>query len=357
MSVRRTRLRTLLLVAVSLALVAVAAVVAFVVWPRGSELERAAALLPKETIRVAWTDWAGVREELDATDVGDTGAEAEAFLAEASDRDLASASPTATSSSLIADAFGFGPLGSEWELLGQGRNGMLLILKLADDADFGKIADAFDDVGFTRPGKDELSGEVWLGGPDVITNVPGLGDPVLQNVAFVEDEHLLVASDAADYLADAMPTVLGEKDGLDLGELVDPLEDPLAAVAYSTDYVCEDLSMGEADEGAQALADELVEQAGGVNALTGYVAALRPGHRMTLVFDFETDKQAEENARSRRELAGMEDPGQLISYPDLFQVEDSEADGHRVVLTLDDVADDGFALTNTTSGPVLLATC
>ena len=279
------------------------------------------------------------------------------FLAEASDRDLASASPTATSAFLIADAFGIGPLGSEWELLGQGENGMVLILKLAEDSDFGKIADAFDDVGFTRPGKNELSGEVWLGGPDVITNVPGLGDPVLQNVAFVEDEQLLVASDDGDYLTDAMPTVLGEKDGLDLGELVDPLEDPLAAVAYATDYVCEDLSMGEADQGAQALADELVEQAGGVTALTGYVAALRPGNRMTLVFEFENDKQAEENARSRGELAGMEDPGQLVSYTELFQVEDSEADGHRVVLTLEDVADDGFALTNTTSGPVLLATC
>lgn len=347
----------ILLVAVTLAAVAVAAVVTFVVWPRGSELERAAALLPKETVRVAWTDWAGVREELDATGVADTGPEAEAFLAEASDKDLASASPTATSAFLIAEAFGFGPLSSEWEVLGQGRNGMLLILKLADDTDFGKIADAFDDVGFARPGKDELSGEVWTGGPDVITNVPGLGDPVLQNVAFVEEDHLLVASDAADYLADSMPAVLGEKDGLDLGELVDPLEDPLAAIAYATDYVCEDLSMGEADEGAQALAEELVDRAGGVNALTGYVAALRPDHRMTLVFDFESDKQAEENARSRRELAGMDDPGQLLSYTELFKVEDSQADGHRVVLTLEDVVEDSFALTNTTEGPVLLATC
>ena len=110
MSVRRSRLRTTLLVALALAVVTVSAVVAFVLWPRGSELERAAALLPKETIRVAWTDWAGVREELDANDVDDTGPEAEEFLAEASDRDLSSASPTAGSSFLIADAFGFGPL-------------------------------------------------------------------------------------------------------------------------------------------------------------------------------------------------------------------------------------------------------
>jgi hypothetical protein len=357
MSVRRSRLRTPLLVALALAVVAVAAVVTYVVWPRGTELERAAALLPKDTLRVAWTDWAGVRNELDATDLDDAGPEAEEFLAKASDQDLASASPTAISATVMADAFGFSPLTSEWELLGQGPHGMVLILKLDDDADFGKIADSFEDIGFSRPGKDALSGEVWKGGPDVITNVPDLGDPVLQNVAFLEEDNLLVTSDAADYLADAMPAVRGKEDGLDLGQLVDPIEDPLAAVAFASDYACEDLSMGEADEGGQALADELVEQAGGVSPLTGYVAALRPGHRMTVVFDFETDKQAEKNAKSRRALAGMDDPGQLVSYPELFRVEDSEADGHRVVLRLEDVADDGFALTNTTQGPVLLAVC
>jgi hypothetical protein len=357
MSPDRSRPGTLLVLVVTLAVVAVAAIVAYVVWPRGSEFERAAALLPEDTVRVAWTDWAGVREELDATDVRATGASAEEFLGEAGDLDLSSASPTAGTSLLIADAFGFSPLTSEWEVLGQGRDGMVLILKLDEDADLGEIADAFEEVGFSRPDKDELSGEVWTGGPDVITNVPGLGDPVLQHVAFLEDENLLVASDAADYLADAMPVVKGDKDGLDLGELVDPIEDPLAAVAFASDFVCEDLSMGEADEGAQALAEELVEDAGGVSPLTGYVAALQPDHRMSLVFDFETDKQAEKNAGSRRELAGMDDPGQLVSYPDVFRVDESEADGHRVVLRLKDVVPDAFALTNTTQGPVLLATC
>ena len=357
MPIDRSRLRTPLLLAVALAVVTAAAIVTYVVWPRGSELERAAALLPKDTLRVTWTDWAGLREELDATDVDDTGAEAEAFLAEANDRDLSSASPTAGTSAAIAAGFGFSPLTSEWELLGQGRDGMVLILKLADDADFGKIADGFDDVGFARPDEDALSGEVWTGGPDVITNVPDLGDPLLQNVAFLEEEHLLVTSDNADYLAEAMPVVEGEEDGLELGELVDPLEDPLAAVVFASDFACEDLSMGEADEGAQALAEQLVDDAGGVSPLTGYVAALQPDDRMTLVFDFETEKQAEKNARSRRALAEVDDPGQLVSYPELFSVEDSEADGHRVVLRLEDVVDDGYALTNTTQGPVLLAAC
>ena len=357
MSPDRSRPGPLLVLVVTLAVVAVASIVAYVVWPRGTELEQAAALLPKDTVRVAWTDWDGVREELDATDVPATGPEAEEFLAEANDRDLSSASPTAGTSAAIAEAFGFSPLTSEWEALGQGRDGMVLILKLADDADFGKIADAFDDVGFARPDKDALAGEVWVGGPDVITNAPDLADPVLQHVAFLEDEQLLVTSDDADYLAGAMPVVKGDKDGLDLGELVDPIEEPLAAVAFASDFVCEDLSMGEADEGGQALAEELIDDAGGVSPLTGYVAALEPDHRMSLVFDFETDKQAEKNAKSRRELAGMDDPGQLVSYPELFQVDDSEADGHRVVLRLKDVVADGFALTNTTQGPVLLATC
>jgi hypothetical protein len=94
-----------------------------------------------------------------------------------------------------------------------------------------------------------------------------------------------------------------------------------------------------------------------VSPLTGYLVALQPEDRMTVVLGFENDDQAADDATSRRRLAGGEDPGQLLAYPDLFHVAESEADGSEVVLGLDDVADDGYALTNLTQGPVLLASC
>lgn len=342
------------LLVISLVVIAVVAgIAAYALWPRGSGLEQATQRLPGSTLRVTWTDWAGVRAELGAGDAPD---DVEAFLTEASDQDLSSASATAAVGPLVQRTFGFSPTGADWELLGQGPEGMVLVFGLPDDTDFGEIADRYAEHGFTEPEDDRLDGGVWVGGPDVLVRT-GLDEPVLQHVALLEDERLLVASDDPDYLREAVPVVRGDEDGLDLTGLADGVEDPLASIAFVEDHACRELSMSAADEGAQATAEELVDEAGGVDPLTGYLVALRPDRRMTVVLDFETDDQAEQNARSRARLATMEDPGQFVSYADLFHVADAEQDGSRVLLHLDDLAADGYPLTNLTQGPVLLAAC
>src|SRR3546814_3719299 len=38
--------------------------VGYAVWLRPTEFERASSLLPASTLRVTWTDWAGLRDEL-----------------------------------------------------------------------------------------------------------------------------------------------------------------------------------------------------------------------------------------------------------------------------------------------------
>lgn len=345
-----------LLAAVAVVLALLAAVLAYAVSQRNGQLEQAARLLPDETLRVAWTDWSGVREELDAADLSGSGAEAEAFLTEATDRDLTAASATAASATLIDETFGFNPLESEWELLGQSREGMVLVFRLSEEVDPRRIADHAEELGFTPPEDDELSGGVWEGGPDVLAGADGLSTPELQHLAFLRDERLLVASDNADYLRSAVPVAAGDEDGLDLGELAGPVEDPLAAVALASDYACEALAMTSADDGAQATAEQLVEDAGGVSPLTGYLAALEPGGRLRLVFDYEDDEQADEDARSRGALAAAEDPGQMVAYPELFEVDAARADGDAVVVT-GSVNGDAFPLSNLTQGPVLVAAC
>jgi hypothetical protein len=347
-------MRTALVVAL---LVVVAAVTAYVVWPRESDLEQATALLPDSTLRVAWTDWAGLREEYDASDVAPTGQEADAFVAELTDNDRVSASPTAAIAADLHSQLGWSPLTSDWEMLGQGHDGMVLVVDLGEDADLSDVADHYADAGFTAPEGDRLDGGVWTAGADVLAGLTNLGDPVLQHVALLEDEHLLVSSDSAAYLRAAVPVARGDEDGLDLSALTGHVEDPLAAVGFVDDYACEELAMAAADEGAQAQAAQLVAAAGGVSPLAGYLVALQPDDRMTVVFAFESDGQADDDATSRRRLAEGEDPGQLLAYPDLFHVADSEADGSEVVLGLEDVAEDGYALTNLTQGPVLLASC
>jgi hypothetical protein len=285
-----------------------------------------------------------------------SGAESEDVLLEAADRDL-SVSSLASSAVLLEENLGFNPVATDWELLGQGRDGQLLVVQLAEGTDVGEVGERFAELGFDEPGDDALSGAVWRGGPDVVSNVPGLATYELQNVAFLEDERLLVASDSADFLeSQGVPAVTGEEDGLDAGALTGQVAEPLAAVGHLDDYACEALSMASAAPDVQQVAEELVEEAGGVTAMTGYLVALEAGERLSVAFAFEDDARAEQNARSREALAGADDPAQFVAYPDLFSVSDVEQDGSTVLLTAEAVPDSA-PLSNLTQGPVLLAAC
>jgi hypothetical protein len=75
-----------------------------------------------------------------------------------------------------------------------------------------------------------------------------------------------------------------------------------------------------------------------------------------VVFGFEDDERAERNARSRAALAKAEDQAQYVAYPEVFALDDSEADGSFVTLT-GTVQPDAFPMSALATGPVLLATC
>ncbi|KQZ66848.1 hypothetical protein [Nocardioides sp. Root151] len=339
MSRRRVALFTVVVVVIA----AVAAAVGWFVWPRDSDFEKAAALLPDDTLRVTWTDWERVRDEVGDSDV----------YTAATDRDL-SVSSLAGSADDIEAQLGFDPLDADWELLGQSREGMVVVVKLPGDLD--DVASAFKGAGYTEPSSKRMDGAVWEGGPDVLASL-GLTNNELQSVAFVEEEGLLVGSDSATYLRSAMKTVTGDEDGLDVTPLTDPLEDdPLDATVFLEDYACEALSMSQADEATQTVADGLVDDAGGVSPLKGYLVALSADEQLSVVFRFADDDQAERNASSRGSLATAEDPGQMVAYSDVFSDPTTEADDADVVLTATALRD-GYPMANLAAGPVLLATC
>lgn len=349
---RLSRRRRWLLLAVVLVVGVVAVVV---LWPRDdSRLTEAAALLPDETVRVTWTDWEGVRAEVDASPgAGDL----DRVLQQAADLDLSAGSPTAGVAGPLAETLGWGPVDAEWEILGQSPSGMVLVVKLPDDADVDEIADRYEAAGFTPPEDGRTDGGLWSGGPDTVARLPGLNEPLLQYAALLEDERLLVSSDQAVSIEQAVPVVRGDEDGLDLERLAGPADEPLAAVGWTTDAVCAALSMAQGDSGVRATADQLVEDAGGVAPLDGYLVALGAGRALTVTLGYEDDDRAERDLDSRQVLAGMEDPGQSLPYPELFTLAEARTDGDVVVLEMEDAARDRYPLTNTTQGPVLLAAC
>jgi hypothetical protein len=331
---RRPRVLLGIVVVLVLALVAVV----YAVWPRqGSALERATSVMPKDTLRLTFTDWAALRAEPGTVDL---------------DSELASSSVVATMSPALDDEFGWGPRTAAWEALAQGRKGQVLIVDLGS-ADIAKVADNYRKDGFTDPGKRRLDGAVWEGGPDVLATVPGLTEPLLQNVALLKDENLLISSEDPESVARAVKSV---HDGGLNWALAAKVGEPLAAVGFVDDYACEALSMAEADPGAQATAARTIDEVGGVSPLTGYLAALGPDRDWTAVFGFETVDQARHDASTRQALARADDPGQMESYPDLFRVTTAERDGRLVVLH-GRAQPAAYALSEVTSGPVLLASC
>ncbi len=326
-------------------------------WRRGPDTEaaRAVHLLPADTLRASWTDWAGVRRELGA-EPGDspTGADVDALVAQAFDRDLSGASTLAESASALQRHFGFSPATASWELYGQSEKGAVLELRLPDDVDFDRLADRLGGLGYQRPGQED---GVWEGGADLVPTIDPTLTPELQYVALLADRHLVLASDASGYLSGAVRAARGEGDHLTGStDLVQAAGDPLAAVLFTGQFACADLAMSQADDADQRLAAQRVEEAGGVSPLTGLLVAVIPDRRARVVMDFETPAQATANARARATLASGEAVGKGGDWADRFRVDAASADGTLARLDLTG-APGQYVLSELTSGPVVFETC
>jgi hypothetical protein len=341
---------------VALAVVVVLAVAAagLVAWRAltpATPLERALERVPADTTRVSWTDWEGVRRELDAdVDASSTAGEVDAFLADAFAADLSAMSALGTSAGVMQEELGFSPATVSWELLAQSGSGAVEVLGVDDAVDLDAVADRLADLGWTEP--EEADG-VWVGGPDVLAATGSMLTPELQHVALLADEGLVLTSDQAPHLG----AVLEGDDGAeDLAELAGSLEEPLTAAVYDGAYACEHLAMSQADDDAQAEADQLVEAAGEVHPLTGFAMGVLPGGGVRAVMEVEDADDAPGDAEARARLAAGPAPGQGGEFTDRFTVERAGAEGREVVLDLRPAAGT-YVLSDLTSGPVLFATC
>jgi hypothetical protein len=352
----RKRLTIAVVVVLVVALVAVAAVVGTRWWrdAHRTGLERAASYAPGDAQRLSWTDWAAVRDDVGARlDAASSGDEVRGFLDDAYDADLSSASALVQSAPVLQAHFGFSPATAESELFSQSDQGAVVILTMPDDTDFDAIGDQLEESGFTRPADDD---GVWQGGDTLLPSIGSDLTPELQYVALDRDDHLVLTSDAADYLQQTV-------DGLGEGDLPDGMQEtleasgePLTAVVYAGDYTCSALAMGQADAADQAEADQLVAEAGEVNPVTGFAMSVQPGGHVRVALSFENDDQARTNADSRAALAAGPAPGQGGDFGDRFSVASVTADGPLVTLDLKP-RPDTYVFSDLSSGPLLFATC
>ena len=320
-----------------------------------TEFASAVAGAPAGTERVSWTDWAGVRRELDSSvDERSDTEDLEAFLDDGYDADLTSRSALLQSAAVLHTSFGFSPASVEWELFSQSRDGAVITLRLPDDADFTGLGERLEELGYSRP--DSATG-VWAGGSDLLAAIsPGL-TPELAHLVLDADENLVMASDQERFLETAVQATTGDGDRVNgLDAVVDALEEPLSAAVYAGDYACAALAMAQADDDDQAQAAELTAAAGTVDPYLAFSMGVRSDGDVRVAMQFANDDQARANADSRAILAAGPAVGQGGDFADRFTLRSARADGSLVTLELRP-AEGQYVLSDLSSGPVLFATC
>ena len=357
------RRRTRLLVALAVVLaVVIAAGVAWVL-TRGpaTRLGEAVGVLPGTAERVSFTDWAAVRAEVGrGIDAGADEAEVQDFLDRAFDADLIATSGLWEATVTLGSAYGFSPLDVETEVIGQGRDGAVVALRLGEDADPAVIEEKLAGLGYAEPSGGLGAQEIWRGDDDVL----GLAGPslavLLRNV-LVADGWVL-ASDEPDFLDKAAEVLLdgGESlahtDGASrlLGALGE--DEPTNAVLWPTDFVCEDLAMAQADDSEIPVVEQLVEEAGGVGPLAGMAVARYAPRDLVAALAYESDDRAARDSSARLALAQADAVGKGGSWAERFAAT-ADRDGDVVRLQLRPRRTADGVLTEVTRGPVSFATC
>lgn len=351
-------------VAVSLlAFVALFLVALLVVRPlvSSSRVERAVEVLPDSVSRVSYTDWAQVREGADGGPVSSTGSQRdlEAFLDRAFEQDLTVTSSLTSSFPALAAAYGITPLDAEWEVYGQGPEGAVALLRLADDVDLEEVEARFDELGYQAPSGGAGKGGTWVGTPELVAGLERPLSPLQENLAVLPDEHLLVMADDPGFVDTAVAAIEGEEARLEsvegLGNLVGEVDDPVTATVWVDDFACEDLAMSQAAPEDAAEGRTLVEEAGGVHPLEGLIFAQRADGTLVFVLGFSGDEAAEDDLQPRTDLASGPAPGQGGSFGERFELTSSTSNGSLVTMRARPVAE--RVLLDIGQGPVLFATC
>lgn len=324
-----------------------------------TEFREALDVVPLESERMQFTDWAIVRDALGA-DLGPDSApaEIEEMITKAYDTDLSASSSIEGSAVALQRYFGFSPATILWEAYSQTETGAAMVVRVPDEIDLDDVRDNLVEIGFTKPAKDT---GVWDGGIDLIAALDGTLTPKLQYVAVLEDQHLVVTSESHDYVAYAVEVALGKKDSLgDSGsarKLVESIDGPASAQFWVDEFACTDLSMGSATEEDQAQAAALVRQAGKISPLSGLLMSMAADRTFTVSELFESDQQAKDNLEARARLIVGAAPGIGGSFSDNMTLTSSKTSGPTVQLVLEPRAETGFILGALNQGPVLFATC
>jgi hypothetical protein len=340
---------------VVVALVA-AAVAVWVVRESGDEPGRigaAMALAPADSQRLSWTDWSGIREEVDSdVSASSSSAQVEDFLLQGFEADLTSTSVLVSSASILHDSFGVSPASVDWELYAQGEQAALLLLGMPESFNFDVLEERLTEIGFTPPDADD---GVWIGGGDVNAALGGF-TPELNHLSIDRERRIIAGSDLVEGAEQWQEDPRREDRDDGVQHVVEHVEGALSAAVYTGEHACVALGMTQSAPADRARAADLIADAGEVNPMLGFAIAAFPGGDVRVAMAFDSEEQARTNAGTRAKLAAGPAPGQGGTFQDRFDLGRVAAEGTVVTMELEPVPG-AYALSDLSAGPVLFATC
>lgn len=331
-----------------------------------SDLVRALDSVPATTLTANFTDWRQVRETLDAAEVTNAAPESRRreLLDAAYADDLSAVSGLAGSALAMAEPFAWSVFDLDWEVFGQAREGAVIVAALGEDTDVDTVVGALDRLGYERPDTGADDGTVWVGGPDKLAAAGGSLTPMLEHVAVLADERLVVLSDTPDYAARTVDTITSGSESMGgLGRVAAtavPLEGQLATVVHRPPRACVVTSYASTSKGDRELAEARIGAVGGLRSHHGLgfgIERAGAGFQLVASMSFETAADADRERLPRTVLAEGPAIGQGGTYEERFSLAGVEVVGTDLVFRLRPRERSMSLVSDLVSGPLLFSGC
>ncbi|MGZ5408840.1 MAG: hypothetical protein ACXWDJ_02445 [Aeromicrobium sp.] len=156
-------------------------------------LSQALDVLPADTRVAGFTDWAQIRLALGFDDIT-TAIDRKTLVDNAFERDLSARSVLEDVTEDMKAKYGWSIADLRWEMYGQASDGALLAAGLNAGLEAGTVTSGLRDLGYAQ------NGDIWsIGTDDLLAKAPGFPS-TFANIAFLDDERLILLSDNAAYL-------------------------------------------------------------------------------------------------------------------------------------------------------------
>ncbi len=318
-------------------------------------LSQALDVLPVDTRAAGFTDWAQIRTTLGFDEVT-SAIDRKTLVNNASERDLSSRSVFEASTDDMNAKFGWTIADLRWEAYGQASNGALLAAGLNDSLEAGTVTSGLRDLGYVQ------NGDTWtIDSADLAVKVPGL-PTTFANIAFLEDERLILLSDQARYLDRALTMHRDHAASLAgvaaVRQTATPLVGALTAVIQVGKDACEATGLAGMPATVQAQGRNTVKPLGKLEPVAYGARAMFDNDgdqwlRFSLTFDSAV--QATRQLELRRALSTGPFVGRNGQIGDVLTLTGGHTSGPNTTLDFGLDATRGAFMSG--NGPLLFAAC